>query len=188
MGKKMKFPFLFKTTKEDSTTTITAAAAASWQWPFCGAHKTLFFRAPGGDVFKTMNSVYDTVTKLEDPTGGGGDPVEVVISGLRMAEQLFFELGEMSSILGELKTTGQVQICSEKEESSSSSGGGVLVAMDSMDFKWSMEEMVETDGLKEWDRLEELLGSALGASSREREREEEEEEVYSCQRERRRCI
>ncbi|KAI8562939.1 hypothetical protein RHMOL_Rhmol03G0074800 [Rhododendron molle] len=169
MGKKMKFPFLFKTTEEDSTTTITAAAAASWQWPSCGAHKTLSFRAPGGDVFKTMNSAYDTAKELEDP---GGDPVEAVISGLRTAERLFFEPGETSSILGELKTTGQVQICPDKEESSSSSsGGGVLVAMDSMDpykdFKTSMEEMVEADGLKEWDRLEELLGWYLKANGKE---------------------
>ncbi|KAF7148249.1 hypothetical protein RHSIM_Rhsim03G0067300 [Rhododendron simsii] len=168
MGKKMKFPFLFKTTEEDSTTTITAAAA-SWQWPSCGANKTLSFRAPGGDVFKTMNSAYDTATELEDP--GGGDPVEAVISGLRTAERLFFEPGETSSILGEQKTTGQVQICPDKEESSSSSGGGVLVAMDSMDpyadFKTSMEEMVEADGLKEWDRLDELLGWYLKANGKE---------------------
>ncbi|KAE9465627.1 hypothetical protein C3L33_02463, partial [Rhododendron williamsianum] len=164
----MKFPFLFKTTEEDSTTAITAAAAASWQWPSCGAHRTLSFRAPGGDVFKTMNSAYDTATELEDP---GGDPVEAVISGLRTAERLFFEPGETSSILGELKTTGQVQICPDKEERSSSSGGGVLVAMDSMDpfadFKTSMEEMVEADGLKDWDRLEELLGWYLKANGKE---------------------
>ncbi|XP_058205022.1 transcription repressor OFP15-like [Rhododendron vialii] len=167
MGKKMKFPFLFKTAEEDTTTTITTAA--SWQWPSCGANKTLSFRAPGGDVFKTMNSAYDTATEPEDP--GGGDPVEAVISGLRTAERLFFEPGETSSILGELKTTGQVQICPDKEESSSGSGGGVLVAMDSMDpyadFKTSMEEMVEAEGLKEWDRLEELLGWYLKANGKE---------------------
>ncbi|KAF7112586.1 hypothetical protein RHSIM_RhsimUnG0214400 [Rhododendron simsii] len=109
MGKKMKFSFLFKTTEEESTTTITAAALASLEWPSCGAHKT-------------MNFTYDTATELEDL--GGGDSVESVISGLRTVEQLFFEPRETSSILGELKTTDQVQICPEKEDSSSSSRGG----------------------------------------------------------------
>ncbi|KAI8555736.1 hypothetical protein RHMOL_Rhmol05G0198200 [Rhododendron molle] len=149
------FIFLLRKPEEDSTTTIIAAATASWQWSSFGAHETLSFRAPGGDVFKTMNSAYDTATELEDPDGGGSDPVEDVISGLQTAERLFFESGETSSNLGELKTTGQVQICPEKEESSST-GGGVLVAMDSMDpyadFKRSMEEIVEIDGLKEWDQ------------------------------------
>ncbi|KAI8559011.1 hypothetical protein RHMOL_Rhmol04G0141000 [Rhododendron molle] len=105
-GKEMKFPFLFKTIEEDSTTTIIAAATASWQWLSCGAHETLSFQAPDGDAFKTMNSAYDTATELEDPDGSGSDPVEDVISGLRTAERLFFESGETSSHLGELKTTG----------------------------------------------------------------------------------
>ncbi|KAE9458493.1 hypothetical protein C3L33_09604, partial [Rhododendron williamsianum] len=75
-----------------------------------------------------MNSAYDTTTELEDPDGGGGggDSVEDVFSGLRMAERLFFESGET-----------------------------MLVAMDPYaDFKRSMEEMVEANGLKE----EELTG------------------------------
>ncbi|KAH7853276.1 hypothetical protein Vadar_000810 [Vaccinium darrowii] len=175
MGKKMRFPLLFKTQEEEST---TAAAATSWQWPSCANSKTLSFRAPGGDIFKTINSAYDTTEEEEeDPDelldSAAADPVEAVISGLRTAERLFFEPGETSSILGESSSKSNDvdggQFCPEKEEEISSSTE--LVAMDSMDpyvdFKRSMEEMVEAHGLKEWEGLEELLGWYLKANGKE---------------------
>lgn len=86
-----------------------------------------------------------------------------MIRGLRTApERLFFEPGETSSIL-------EGQFRPEKEEEISSSTE--LVAMDSMDpyvdFKRSMEEMVEAHGLKEWEGLEELLGWYLKANGKE---------------------
>ncbi|KAA8539103.1 hypothetical protein F0562_025795 [Nyssa sinensis] len=156
MGKKMKLPSLFKNkeTKEP------------WQWPSCKHPKTLSFRA-GEDVFKTVNSVFfDPADGVETPNSwftnssetesfstesedSGGEPSEVIIRGVR-SERLFFEPGDTSSILEDAK------------------GGGfpfkesVVLAMDSqdpyLDFRRSMEEMVETHGLKEWEGLEELLG------------------------------
>ncbi|CAK9180580.1 unnamed protein product [Ilex paraguariensis] len=81
----------------------------------------------------------------EDPFG---EPIETVIRGLR-SERLFFEPGETSSIMEEAKTDGFLF----KES--------VVMAVDSwdpfVDFKRSMEEMVEAHGLKEWECLEELL-------------------------------
>lgn len=174
MGKKMRFPLLFKTQEEEST---TAAAATSWQWPSCANPKTLSFRAPGGDIFKTINSAYDTAEEEEDPDelldSAAADQVEAVISGLRTAERLFFEPGETSSILGESSSKSndddKGKFRPEKEEEIGSSTE--LVAMDSMDpyvdFKRSMEEMVEAHGLKEWEGLEELLGWYLKANGKE---------------------
>ncbi|CAK9180790.1 unnamed protein product [Ilex paraguariensis] len=78
----------------------------------------------------------------------GGEAIETVVRGLR-SERLFFEPGETRSILEEAKTDG----FPFKES--------VVMAVDSrdpfVDFKSSMEEMVEAHGLKDWEGLEELL-------------------------------
>ncbi|XVF00036.1 hypothetical protein REPUB_Repub03eG0251700 [Reevesia pubescens] len=140
-----------------------------WQWPSWKHPKTLSFRA-GDDVFKTVNSMFlDPNDGVETPEswftnsstesasfsteseqGFDGESLEMVIRGAR-SERLFFEPGDTSSILEEAK-----------------SGGGfpfkecVVLAMESddpyVDFRSSMEEMVETHGLKDWQCLEELLG------------------------------
>ena len=155
-----------------------------WQWPSSCKHpKTLSFRA-GDDMFKTVNSVFfdlavdgggDTPESWFTNTSGsasfstaaeeeeeeyGGEAV--VLGGVR-SERLFFEpgKGKSSSIL-------------EEEEKEKEKGGvvgnddvhpfkeSVVLAMESedpyVDFKKSMEEMVESHGLKDWDCLEELLG------------------------------
>ncbi|KAA8518481.1 hypothetical protein F0562_015955 [Nyssa sinensis] len=154
----MKFPFPFKNTQTPTS---------SWPWPSCGNTKTLSFRA-GNDLFKTINSAYidatvnDVVKRDEGSWFSGESPgsdeeTETVVRGLR-SERLFFEPGESSSILEEAKTDG----FPFKES--------VVMAMESrdpyLDFKRSMEEMVEAHGLKDWECLEELLSWYLKANSK----------------------
>ncbi|KAJ9181321.1 hypothetical protein P3X46_009461 [Hevea brasiliensis] len=168
MGKKMKLPFLSKINTDSSR---SSSSSSSWPWPtYCQQPKTLSFRT-SDNMFKTLNSAYldvvDTPAEswftnssesasfstASDESGAGEPALETVIRGLR-SERLFFEPGETSSIL---------------EEAKAGNGGGgeipfkesVVFSMDSqdpcVDFKKSMEEMVEAHGLKDWESLEELL-------------------------------
>lgn len=174
MGKKMKFPFLFKATETTST------AAAAWPWPACVNNpKTLSFRATTNtNIYKTMNSAYldDRNTSAEttpDSYYSTRTPFEIrhhedsfsaaseiceqpndetaVIRGVR-SERLFFEPGDTSSILEEAKKAYNDFPYKES---------AAIMAMESrdpfLDFRVSMEEMVEAHGLKDWDCLEELL-------------------------------
>ncbi|KAJ6425625.1 hypothetical protein OIU84_026239 [Salix udensis] len=81
---------------------------------------------------------------------GAGESIETVIKGLR-SERLFFKPGETNSILEEAKEDDE---CFPFKES-------VVSSMESrdpyLDFKKSMEEMVEAHGLTDWEALEELL-------------------------------
>uniref|UniRef100_A0A5B6YX98 Transcription repressor n=1 Tax=Davidia involucrata TaxID=16924 RepID=A0A5B6YX98_DAVIN len=156
MGKKMKLPSLFKS-KE---------TRHPWQWPSCNHPKTLSFRARDDMFFNPVITAADGVetpkswfTNSSESTGSfstesddsGGEPLEVIIRGVRSSERLFFEPGDTSSILEDAKAAGGFPF---KES--------VVLAMESedpyMDFRRSMEEMVGTYGLKEWEGLEELLG------------------------------
>ncbi|MBA0755591.1 hypothetical protein Gogos_000123 [Gossypium gossypioides] len=172
----MKLPALFKPKEPTSK--------QPWQWPSCKHPKTLSFRA-GDDVFKTVNSMFfdpntnndsgvetpqswftnssdspslsTTTTTDSDHQGFDGESLETVVRGAR-SERLFFEPGgDTSSILEEAKAAG--------------GGGGdglfpfkesVILAMESddpyVDFRKSMEEMVETHGMKDWEWFEQLLG------------------------------
>ena len=138
-----------------------------WQkWPSCKHPNTLSFRA-GDDVIKTVNSVFfDPSEGVETPESWftdssettsfstesedcDGESLEVVVRGVR-SERLFFEPGDTNSILEEAKTGGfpfkeSVELAMESENPY-------------VDFRRSMEEMVESHGLKDWDCLEELLG------------------------------
>ncbi|XP_061363948.1 transcription repressor OFP13 [Gastrolobium bilobum] len=164
MGKKaLKLPSLFKT-KEAPT------RKHPWQFlPSCGHPKTLSFRA-GDDIFKTVNSVFfdpteSTIetpkscftassesasfsTESEDYCYYDGESLEILVRGVR-SERLFFEPGDTSSILEKAKASG----FPFKES--------VVLAMESEDpyedFRKSMEEMVESHGVKDWEGLEELL-------------------------------
>ncbi|KAE8689573.1 Transcription repressor OFP13 [Hibiscus syriacus] len=83
----------------------------------------------------------------------GGESLEVVVRGAR-SERLFFEPGgDTSSILEEAKTGEAASFPFEES---------VVLAMESddpyVDFRRSMEEMVDTHGMKKWEQLEELLG------------------------------
>ncbi|GER29030.1 ovate family protein 13 [Striga asiatica] len=175
----MKFPFLFK----------SPSTAAAWPWPACtNDPKTLSFRTSpaAGDVLKTMNSAflddrntsastlsetadsYFSIRRGESLPGSPDAAVEklpeidesAVFGGLR-SDRLFFDPGETSSILGGSKSGG--------------GGGGctahaALVAVDSRDpvsdFRASMAEMVEAQGLRDWDSLEDLLACYLRVNSR----------------------
>lgn len=174
MSKKMKIPSLFKNKVEPKQ---------PWQWPSCNHPKTLSFRATNDHVFKTVNSVFlDTSDGLHTPdswfTNSSSDAasttddhsddtnintatetaVETIIRHVRSSERLFFEPGETSSILNK----AEAETTAAKEELLVPFEESVALALESddpyLDFKKSMQEMVETHGLEEWDRLEELLG------------------------------
>ncbi|XP_043691577.1 transcription repressor OFP13-like [Telopea speciosissima] len=145
-----------------------SSSSSSWPWPSCKQPKTLSFRADD-NMFKTVNSVYidagEVVTTPESwftnssesasfstvSEESGGEWVETMIRGLR-SERLFFEPGgESNSILEEANKVGGGFPFKES----------LVLAMDSkdpyVDFRTSMEEMVEAHGLKDWECLEELL-------------------------------
>ncbi|XVE96325.1 hypothetical protein REPUB_Repub02eG0211800 [Reevesia pubescens] len=170
MRKKMKLPFL-SNTKNNSL-----QAKSSWPWPSCHQPRTLSFRTDES-LFKTINSAYlDAIIEAETPESwfsnssesvsfstasdndSGGDPVETVIKGLR-SERLFFEPGETSSILEEAKLNDGLPF---KES--------IVLKMESqdpyVDFRKSMEEMVEAHGIKDWEGLEELLCWYLSANGK----------------------
>nr|POE68375.1 transcription repressor ofp13 [Quercus suber] len=160
MGKKMKLPFPFKSTD---------IARPPWPWYCHQQPRTLSFRTNCNDnIYKTVNSIFlDTAIEVvgttescftnssESPSfsttseDSGVDPVETVIRGLKSQERLFFKPEETSSILEEAKESGFPY----KES--------VVLSMDSqdpfVDFRKSMEEMVEAHGVKDWEGLEELL-------------------------------
>ncbi|KAL7096517.1 hypothetical protein ACP275_10G084400 [Erythranthe tilingii] len=168
MGKKMKFPFLFK-----STETPSAAAAAAWPWPACVNNpKTLSFRADGNNIFKTMNSAFldddaaahDSCSTVpdyyfqDDTFSGGGAPAAeetAVVGGMR-SDRLFFEPGETTS-----RSILQEEEAKPYEGFPYKESHVAIMAVDSvdpfLDFRVSMEEMVAAHGLKEWDCLQELL-------------------------------
>ncbi|CAN6719590.1 unnamed protein product [Malus baccata var. baccata] len=104
---------------------------------------------------------------------GGGDAIESVIKGLR-SERLFFDpAGQTSSVLVEAAPAapdddggnGVNNVIPFKES--------VALSMDSadpiVDFRKSMEEMVEAHGLKDWENLEELLCWYLRVNEEESE-------------------
>ncbi|KAL0316064.1 UNVERIFIED_CONTAM: Transcription repressor OFP13 [Sesamum radiatum] len=171
MGKKMKFPFLFKPT-------TTTSAALSWPWPTCVSNpRTVSFRAgsTADDIYKTMNSAYLDDDKTTDFAGSTADSffsicssfgreesfsflsendeTAVITRGLR-SDRLFFEPGATSSILEDAKPLDHYQPSPYKENVA-------ILAIESrdpfLDFRVSMEEMVEAHGLKDWECLEELL-------------------------------
>ena len=160
-----------------------------WQLlPSCSHSKTLSFRADD-DFFKTVNSVFfdpiastaiETLpepwfttsssesascsTEISDDAvccfNDDGESLEMLVRGLR-SERLFFEPGgATSSILEKAKVVG----FPFKES--------VLLAMESedpyLDFKRSMEEMVECHGVRDWECLEELLSWYLRVNGKKK--------------------
>lgn len=164
MGKKLSLSsFLFRLRDSPKPSCyFSSPPPPSWPWPSCRHPRTSSFRdVDGGAIYKTVNSVYfDSTdsfftrsseeqesfsTASED---SDGDSVETVVRGLR-SDRLFFRPGETSSILEEAKT-GELPF-----------KDSVVLAMESedpyRDFRLSMEEMVVAHGLRDWERLEELL-------------------------------
>ncbi|TYI87100.1 hypothetical protein E1A91_D04G113100v1 [Gossypium mustelinum] len=159
MGKKMKLPFL--------SNNNSVQAASSWSWPSCQQQpRTLSFRAEVSAT--TPQSGFSTSS--ESPPCGcgdeyGGDPVETVVKGLR-SDRLFFEPGESSSILEVTKPTSD----DDDDDDGLPFKGSVVLSMESrdpfVDFSKSMEEMVEAQGLKDWEGLEKLLCWYLKANGK----------------------
>ncbi|GFP81736.1 transcription repressor ofp13 [Phtheirospermum japonicum] len=182
MSKKMKIPFTFFKNKSES------GNKQPWQWPSCKHPKTLSFRATTNDddhIFKTVNSVFlDTISDgLETPDSSSdcaatsstfsahdysdnnsSSVLETIIRGVRLSdsERLFFEPGHTSSSIVKEELVGDIkELETNSDEERESSVAVVAVESDDpyLDFKKSMAEMVESHGLmKDWDRLEELLG------------------------------
>ncbi|KVI09639.1 transcription repressor OFP13-like [Cynara cardunculus var. scolymus] len=156
-----------------------------WLWPSCKHPKTRSFRLttrdssmsihpnkeslPEADVELTTPdscftnssesaSISTESEKYFDNNECSSSSVETIVRGAR-SERLFFQPDATSSIL---ETQGSGRQCTRVE-----TGGGlpykesVVMEMESDnpygDFKKSMEEMVESHGLKDWDCLEELL-------------------------------
>ncbi|XXG65094.1 hypothetical protein AAC387_Pa05g2884 [Persea americana] len=138
-----------------------------WPWPSCRHPRTESFRATHhDDTYKTVNSVYldvsDPITTPDSWFTNSSESAsfstasdesvaeftESILRGLR-SERFFFEPGDTKSILEEVKEGG----VPFKES--------VALAMESedpyVDFRVSMEEMVEAHGLKDWECLEELF-------------------------------
>ncbi|EYU37219.1 hypothetical protein MIMGU_mgv1a024987mg [Erythranthe guttata] len=154
----MKIPSIFKN-KE---------AKQPWQsyWPLCTHPKTLSFRASNEAIFTTTTFLsFDTTNSLEcSVVHEDNESLEVVVNGVRLysSERLFFEPDETSSIVQNYSDQ-----CIDR---------GLFVFKDSvalemesdnpyLDFKKSMQEMVERDQANNnflvkdsWDYLEELLG------------------------------
>ncbi|KAG6434200.1 hypothetical protein SASPL_105822 [Salvia splendens] len=183
MSKKMKMPSLLKYKNPKQP----------WQWPSCNINPaTLSFRASNDDIFKTVNSVFldtsdtpdswftnssecasttfstDDHSEENNNNNNNDKALEMIIRDVRRSsERLFFEPGDTSSILldKEPETTKKAAEAVLPFEES------VALAMESedpyMDFRKSMQEMVESHGLEEWDRLEELLGWYLRMNSKQ---------------------
>ncbi|KAJ0088763.1 hypothetical protein Patl1_32675 [Pistacia atlantica] len=164
----MKLPNFLS--KNNNNTILALARSSSWPWPSCHQPRTLSFRTNNNIIidnntdttkmFKTINSAWFTTTSdsaaasfsaaSEQESRAVDSSVESVIKGLKSeTERLFFEPGETSSILEEAKTAG---FPFKKS---------LVLSMESqnpyIDFRKSMEEMVEAHGLKDWEDLEELL-------------------------------
>ncbi|XP_026427356.1 transcription repressor OFP13-like [Papaver somniferum] len=146
---------------------------------FRGAHS----HKGADDIFKTVNSVYFDASSTgagahdnntleawftnSSESGSfstisqdhhhhnGEESFEMVIRGLR-SERLFFEPSTDTNSI--LKESEKISVSNDEDLRFKES---VVMAMDSedpyVDFRTSMEEMVEAHGLKDWDCLEELL-------------------------------
>ncbi|XP_038886353.1 transcription repressor OFP13-like [Benincasa hispida] len=166
MGRKMKLlPSLFKNRE---------SMDRPWQWPICGSSKTPSFRAGDGEIFTTVNSMFlenFLSDQIQTPDSWFAnswlfdsarfstdfeDDLEVVIRGAK-SERLIFEPGETNSILEK----SRIEEAGSKCEPIGLEGSVVLLAMESedpyLDFRRSMEEMVESHGIRDWEWLEALL-------------------------------
>ncbi|XP_022962857.1 transcription repressor OFP15-like [Cucurbita moschata] len=128
-----------------------------WLWRSCTQSRTLSFRISNDIFIKTINSAYEEDDMSDD------EQIEALLRGLslRQGNRLFLELEETNSIMA----AGVAGNCEVPFKES------VAMAMDSkepyLEFKKSMEEMVEAHGLKDdWKGLEMLLSWYLKANSK----------------------
>ncbi|ESW17805.1 hypothetical protein PHAVU_007G269900 [Phaseolus vulgaris] len=165
----MKFFSLLKnnTTANNHHHRSSTSSSSSWPWPSCHQPRTLSFRAAAtaattnDDVFKGTNSTASQTPDsffTDSPNSASFssasnasravDPTETVIRGLR-SDRLFFEPDQTSSIWeAKLATLAPFK-------------NSVVFSMDSthpyVDFRRSMEDMVATHSVTDWEDLEDLL-------------------------------
>ncbi|CAJ1883873.1 unnamed protein product [Sphenostylis stenocarpa] len=179
MGKKMKLPSLLH--KNSAPTTKTSST--SWPWPSCHQPRTLSFRAQNDAAFKTINAAYlDTPESSHSfftvsPDSGSfstaseedsrrPDSLETLIRHLP-SDRLFFHPDQTSSIL-ESKAGTSTPIPPETTTTTTTALTTTLPFKDSVvmsvesqdpyvDFRRSMEEMVEAQCVEDWEGLQELL-------------------------------
>ncbi|KAJ1394991.1 Ovate protein family, C-terminal [Sesbania bispinosa] len=150
MGKKtLKLPSLFKT-KESPPPLLRKHP---WQlFPSFSQRRNLKSTLSSDDL------VFPDPTDDDDENYRYGESLEMFVSRGVRSERLFFEPGgnTTSSILEKAKADHNGNGGFPLEEN-----GVVLLAMESEDpcgdFRRSMEEMVESHGVKGWKGLEELL-------------------------------
>ncbi|CAH9071594.1 unnamed protein product, partial [Cuscuta epithymum] len=138
-----------------------------WPWYRCGNiyPKTLCFRAENLDI-DDHTSVLSLSSSSSDPYDDG-DYVEDVIRGLRSERLLFGPGGEKSSKLMEEEDLEAVMEGEKGFVLKGSVGVETMVSSNPfVDFRRSMEEMVEAHGLQDWRFLQELLGSYLKINGR----------------------
>lgn len=142
MVKKMKLPFL-----RSSSSSSSSSPSSSWPWPSCHQPRTISFR--------------DTNATNSDPTSldSALDPVETVVRGLRSdRRRLFFEPDETSSILESTTKASSSCCCCEGGVPFKDSFGLCMDSRDPyLDFRRSMEEMVEAHDLRHSQALQQLL-------------------------------
>ncbi|KAG5052478.1 hypothetical protein JHK87_004676 [Glycine soja] len=164
----------------------SCSSPSSWAWPSCHQPKTLSFRVTATNTNNNKNNDDDDNNMreinlalvsqtpesffTESPDSAsfsttselsrGVDPIETVIRGLR-SDRLFFDRDDASFMLeGKPTTTSHLEPFKNS----------VVLTMDSedphVDFRKSMEEMVETLGVEDWESLEDLLCWYLQANAK----------------------
>lgn len=144
-----------------------------WLWRSCTQSRTLSFRRPN-DIFRTINSAYDDDEEEETQRAemwnnddDNEDQIEALVRRVRVRQgkRLFLELDETNSIM--TTATVAVTVAGNFQVPFKES---VAMAMESkdpyLDFKKSMEEMVEAHGLKDWKGMELLLSWYLKANGK----------------------
>ncbi|MED6184578.1 hypothetical protein PIB30_048725 [Stylosanthes scabra] len=194
MGKKMKLlPSLLKNTTSSSSSSSWAWPSCHQpKTPSFRANKDIFKTyfdttaametlvldtSDDHHSFFTDSASFST-TSLDDdyssPSTKDDSSLETVIRGLRhRSDRLFFDPDHASSIVeSKSRTTGITGTGTETPEASSSLAfkDSVVLSMESrdpyVDFRKSMEEMVEAHGVGDWEGLEELLGWYLKANGK----------------------
>ncbi|CAI8614903.1 unnamed protein product [Vicia faba] len=144
--------------------------SSPWPWPYCHQPKTLSFRGENNNqddinnTFKIINSAYLEPSESLSPKAsslddsGKTDSTEPVIRGLP-SDRFFFEPDETNSILD---ANNKAVMHSESEATQSLPfKDSVVLSMESqdpyLDFRKSMEEIVEAHDVKDWECLQGLL-------------------------------
>ncbi|KAL6005387.1 hypothetical protein ACLOJK_005954 [Asimina triloba] len=161
MSKKMDFASLFK----------QRGTASSWAWPSCKQPRTESFRWWNNDAYKpeqpadsdhpahssdswfTDSTEAGSFSTSSSSQESGGESLESVVLRGVCSDRFFFEPGDTKSIVEEAKAAA------EEERSPFEESVALAVESDDpyVDFRASMEEMVEAYGLKDWEWLMELL-------------------------------